>query len=144
MKGLLWLLAAFALAAGLSVAMRQTEGYVLFVLSPYEVEVSLVLFLLCVVVGLAVTYVLVRLVAHTLNLPAHVRAFRARQREKRGRAALLGALRSLFEGRFGRAEKLAAEGAELEGAGAAGSLIAARAAQRMRDFARRDSWLITL
>ncbi|OGA01421.1 MAG: hypothetical protein A3I00_03920 [Betaproteobacteria bacterium RIFCSPLOWO2_02_FULL_64_12] len=141
MKGLLWLLAAFALAAGLSVAMRQTEGYVLFVLSPYEVEVSLVLFLLCVVVGLAVTYVLVRLVAHTLNLPAHVRAFRARQREKRGRAALLGALRSLFEGRFGRAEKLAAEGAELEGAGAAGSLIAARAAQRMRDFARRDSWL---
>lgn len=141
MKALLWLLAAFALAAGLSVAMRETEGYVLFVLSPHEVEISLVLFVLCVVVGFAAAYVLVRLVAHTLNLPAHVRAFRSSQREKHGRAALLGALRSLFEGRFGRAEKLAAEGTKLEGAGAAGSLIAARAAQRMRDFARRDSWL---
>ena len=31
MKTLLWLLAAFALAAGLSVALHENEGYVLFV-----------------------------------------------------------------------------------------------------------------
>lgn len=141
MKGLLWLLAAFALAAGLSVAMREADGYVLFVLFPHEIEVSLPLFALLAVLGFFAAYAVVRIVAHTLSLPLHVRSFRARQQEAKGRKALLAALRSLFEGRYGQAEKLAVQAAQLDGAGAAGSLIAARAAQRMRDFERRDSWL---
>jgi len=41
MKGLLWVLAAFALAVALSIALRGNDGYALFVLHPWRVEVSL-------------------------------------------------------------------------------------------------------
>ena len=84
MKALLWLLAAFALAAGLSVALHENEGYVLFVYSPWRIELSLNLFLVLLVAAFAGAYFVVRVVAHTLQLPAYVRAFRIRQGEQQG------------------------------------------------------------
>ena len=54
------------------------------------------------------------------------------------------ALKALFEGRFGHAEKAAVRASELpENAGVA-ALIGARAAHRMRQGARRDQWLAKL
>lgn len=54
------------------------------------------------------------------------------------------ALKALFEGRFGHAEKAAVRASELpENAGVA-ALIGARAAHRMRQSARRDQWLAKL
>ena len=47
MKGLFWLLALFALAVGLSMAMRFNDAYVLIVLPPWRAEVSLNLALAC-------------------------------------------------------------------------------------------------
>ncbi|MGB7543661.1 MAG: heme biosynthesis protein HemY [Burkholderiales bacterium] len=141
MRGLLWLLAAFALAVALSLAMRANDGYALFVLHPWRVEISLNLLAILLLAAFGAGYLIVRAVSHTLRLPSHVRAFRARQHESKGRVAVLGAIQALFEGRFGRAEKLASRARELEVAPALASLIAARAAQRMRDFKRRDQWL---
>jgi HemY protein len=141
MKWLLWLLAAFALAVGLSFAMRGNEGYALFVLPPWRVEMSLAMLTFVLAAAFAGGYFLVRFVSHTLHLPSHVRAFRERRRENRGRAAVLGAIQALYEGRFVRAEKLAAEACELEATPELASLIAARAAQRLREFGRRDRWL---
>ena len=41
MRGLLWLLALFTLAVGLSMAARFNDAYLLMVLPPWRVEVSL-------------------------------------------------------------------------------------------------------
>jgi HemY protein len=142
MRVLFWLLAAFGLAAGISIAMRGSDGYAMFVLYPWRVEVSLNLLAVALVLAFVVAYLTVRFVSHTLRLPAHVRAYRRRRREEKGRSALFGALQALFEGRFGRAEKLAAQAHELHAAPPLPELVGARAAQRMRDFERRDEWLL--
>lgn len=141
MKALLWLLAAFALAAGLSVALRENEGYVLFVYSPWRIELSLNLFMVLLVAAFAGTYFVVRAVAHTLQLPAYVRAFRIRRGEQKAREALEQSLQALYEGRFGRAVKLAARAYDLGQWRALAALVAARASQRMRNFALRDTWI---
>jgi HemY protein len=141
MRVLLWLLAVFALAAGVSIAMRGSDGYAMFVLYPWRVEISLNLLAVALVLAFAAAYFAVRFLSHTVRLPTHVRAFRRRRREEKGRSALFGAIQALFEGRFGRAEKLAAQAHEARCAPPLPELIGARAAQRMRDFDRRDEWL---
>lgn len=141
MKGLVWLLAAFAAAVGLSLALHDTEGYLLVVLPPWRVELSLVFGVVLLVLAFVALHMGIRIVSATLGLPARVRAFRAQQRVQRGRRALAGAMQALFEGRWSRAEKLAAEAWEVEDPKAPAGLVAARASQRLRDPARRDRWL---
>lgn len=141
MKGLLWLLAAFALAVGLSLALRENDGYVLLVQAPWRIELSINLFAILLAGGFALAYLLTRVVIQTLSLPAYVKAFHARARERKGRAALVRSLQALFEGRFARAEKLASQSADVGETPALASLVAARAAQRLRNFAARDQWI---
>ncbi len=141
MKVLFWILGAFALAVGLSLALRAADGYALLVLPPYRIEVSLALLVVLLVVGFVVAYFSTRLVLHTLRLPGHVRAFRERRRSDNAEAALLATLQAWFEGRFSRAEKMAAKAWDLGASPVAVSLVAARAAQRVRDIDRRDLWL---
>ena len=141
MKGLFWALGAFALAVGVSLTLRANDGYALLVLPPYRVEVSLALLAVLLVGAFVLVYGIVRGVAGVMGMPERVRAFRERQREHNAYGALLGALRALFEGRFSRAEKLASKAWDLGAPSAAVSLVAARAAQRVRDTQRRDLWL---
>ena len=141
MKGLLWVLAAFALAVALSIALRGNDGYALFVLHPWRVEVSLNLLGVLLLVVFVTAYFLVRAVWHTLALPSHVRAFRERRRNEKGLKTLLKAIQALFEGQFARAEKLASGAHGLGTARDLASLLAARATQRLREFDRRDQWL---
>jgi len=54
---------------------------------------------------------------------------------------MIAALRSLFEGRYARAEKSAGKAYRLGHAQALNALIAARAAGEMREVERRDQWL---
>lgn len=141
MRGLLWLFVLAAMAVALSLAMRGNGGYALFVLPSWRVEISLNFLALIVFAGFALGYLLVRAVWHILRLPSHVRAFRRRRRADAGHAATLGAIQALFEGRFVRAEKFASRAIDLGAAPGLAGLLAARAAQRLRDFGRRDQWL---
>src|SRR6185369_15194314 len=141
MRGLFWVLGAFALAVAVSLAFRPGDGYVLLVLPPYRIDFSIGLAVIMLFAGFFIAYGLVRLAVHTARLPAYVRRFRARQKQEKAQGALLGALQAWFEGRFSRAEKLAAAAWDLGASPAATSLIAARAAQRVRDRERRDLWL---
>jgi HemY protein len=141
MRGLLWLLVLSALAVALSLAMQGHGGYALFVLHPWRAEISLNLLAVLLIVVFAAAYFLLRVAWHALRLPSYVRAFRKRRRDEKGHAAALGAIQALFEGQFVRAEKLASGAAELGTAPGLASLLAARAAQRLREFGRRDQWL---
>lgn len=141
MRGLFWLLAMFSLAVGLSLVSRFGDGYVLIVAPPWRIEASLVLVFLLLLGGFILGYWVVRLISHTLHLPAHVKAFRTRQRESSGRSAFAGAVQALFEGRWGRARKLAAQAHDKLSTPALAALVAAKAAHRTGDAKERDLWL---
>jgi HemY protein len=141
MRLLLWLVALMATAIGIAVTARFNPGNVVFFYPPHRIDLSLNLFVVLVVLLFLVLYGLVRAIGATLGMPERVAAYRQRKREREGNKGLRDALKALFEGRFGHAEKAAKRAAELpENAGLA-ALIGARAAHRMREPARRDAWL---
>ncbi|WP_269449145.1 heme biosynthesis protein HemY [Massilia endophytica] len=141
MRVFLWLLALMAAAIGIAVTARFNPGNVVLFYPPYRVDLSLNFFVLLEVLLFGLLYVLVRTVRATLRMPERVAAYRQRKRERDGNKGLRDALKALFEGRFGHAEKAALRAAELpENAGVA-ALIGARAAHRMRQNHRRDQWL---
>lgn len=141
MRILLWLLALFALAVGVSLAFGYNEGYVLVVLPPWHVELSLNFFIVLAVGGFLLGHALLRLLSHTLRLPQAVRAFRERKRREKGARALREAVQQLFEGRYGHALKNAALSHAAHEAPALSALVAARAAHFLRDSRREEEWL---
>lgn len=141
MRTLLWLLALFALAVGVSLAFGYNEGYVLIVLPPWRADLSLNFFIVLAVGGFLLGHVLLRMVSHMLGLPQAVREFRERKRREKGARALREAVQQLFEGRYGHALKNAAAAHAAGEAPALSALVAARAAHFLRDGGRVEEWL---
>lgn len=141
MRWLLWLLALFALAVGVSLAAGYNDGYVLLVLPPWRVELSLNFFIALLVGGFAIGYGLLRTIINTLRLPQVVRAYRERKRREKASRALREAVQQLFEGRYGHALKNAATSFAANEARALSALVAARAAHFLRDSRREEEWL---
>jgi HemY protein len=140
-RALFWILALCGLAVAVALGARTNDGYVLLVLPPWRAEVSLNLLILALLALFFVLYAATRALAVTFGLPKRVAQYRAqRQRESAG-LVFQDAVRLLFEGRFGQAMKKATEA---HGAGTApglSALIAARAAQRMREPEKQQYWL---
>ena len=141
MRGLFWALVLSGLAVAVALGARTNDGYVLLVVPPWRAGISLNLFIIVLLAILFVLYVGMRALAITFGLPKRVREYQAqRQRESAG-LVFQDAVRLLFEGRFGQALKKATEA---HGAGTApglSALIAARAAQRMREPEKQQYWL---
>jgi HemY protein len=141
MRLFIWLVVMMAAAIGIAVTARFNPGNVVLFYPPYRVDLSLNFFLVLLAASFVLVYFLVRAFNATVNMPRKVAAYRQNKRERDGNKGLRDALKALFEGRFGHAEKAALRAAELpENAGVA-ALIGARAAHRMRQQARRDQWL---
>jgi HemY protein len=141
MKTLTWIVGIVALAVGLTLAARWNDGYVLLVLPPYRVELSLNLLIVIAAAGFAAGYALMRFVFATLRLPRDVRAYRLARRREKGQASLTEALQEYFAGRYGRAEKAAAASIELGEHPGLAAVLAARAAHELRAWERRDAYL---
>lgn len=141
MKGLFWILALFGLAVAVALGARLNDGYVLLVFPPWRAEVSLNLLILVLLGLFMVFYALMRALSATFGLPKQVREYRARQQRDRAGLVFQDAVRLLFEGRFGQAMKKAAEAHAAGTAPGLSALIAARAAQRMREPAKQQYWL---
>jgi HemY protein len=141
MKGLLWVLALFALAVGISLVAHFNEGYVLLVYPPYRAELSLNLAIAFCLGGFLVFYGLLRAVALTRSLPRRVREFRQRRQREKMIETFYEAARLLFEGRFSQALKKAGEVHASDQSPALAALLAARAAQRLREPAKLQAWL---
>lgn len=141
MRWLVWSLLTFALAVGVALAARFNHGNVALLWPPYRVDLSVNLALLF----LAVLFVLMHLaligMSGALRLPARVREYRERRILQRAAAAFHDALLAFLEGRFGRAERLAQAAQQSPAVGGLAALVAARAAHRMREFARSEQWL---
>jgi HemY protein len=130
-----------AAAIGIAVTARFNPGNVVFFYPPHRIDMSLNLFVVLAALLFLLVYWLVRAIRATLGMPQRVAAYRQRKREREGNKGLRDALKALFEGRFGHAEKAAMRAAELPGNAGLAALIGARAAHRMREPARRDAWL---
>ncbi|MDR0776638.1 MAG: heme biosynthesis protein HemY [Azonexus sp.] len=141
MRGLFWLLALFAAAAAVAVGARMNDGYVLLVLPPYRAEVTLNLFLLALVLLFLLAYGALRALFFTFSLPERARRFRQRRRRERASQVFQDAVRLLFEGRFGQALKKAGEAHATSAAPGLSALIAARAAQRLREPEKQQDWM---
>lgn len=141
MRGLFWVLVLFAAAVAVALGARMNNGYVLLAVPPYRAEVTLNLFLL-VLAGLFFgLYVLLRGLSYTFGLPERARRYRARRNQERAALVFQDAVRLLFEGRFGQALKKAGEAHAADIAPGLSALIAARAAQRMREAAKQQNWM---
>jgi HemY protein len=130
MKGLAWLLAVFAAAAALAVFGHLDRGYVQFAYGEWRVEMSLLLYAVLALLAFIGAFIAVRMLQHTLALPAYVSAFRARRRRDRAQAALAA-----------RAEKEATRAAEGGAAPGLAAIIAARAAHELGVPERREQWM---
>ncbi|MBV6323174.1 heme biosynthesis protein HemY [Duganella violaceipulchra] len=144
MRLFLWIVALMAAAIGIAVTARFNPGNVVLFYPPHRIDLSLNFFVVLEVALFAFLYVVIRAFRATVKMPGKVAAYRQRKRERDGNKGLREALKALFEGRFGHAEKAAMRASELpENAGVA-ALIGARAAHRMRQGPRRDNWLAKL
>jgi HemY protein len=133
-----------AAAIGIAVTARFNPGNVVLFYPPHRIDMSLNFFCVLAAALFVFLYAVIRALRATLKMPAKVAAYRQQKRERDGNKGLREALKALFEGRFGHAEKAAVRASELpENAGVA-ALIGARAAHRMRQSARRDQWLAKL
>lgn len=140
MRALFWLLILAALAVGLALAARYNEGYVLLVLPPWRAEVSLNLFMLAVIVGFFIIYLLASVVRHTLALPQAVAEFRRRRQQEKASLALRDAWRLLQEGRYGHALRCAEKARPDHAAAGMLALAGWRAAHALRDAERAAEW----
>ncbi|MCF8183744.1 MAG: heme biosynthesis protein HemY, partial [Polynucleobacter sp.] len=102
MRAILWLLILAGLAVGLALAAHYNDGYVLLVLPPWRVEVSLNFFVLVAAGGFFLIYFLTRIVSYTLGLPRVVTEFRQRRKREKAALALRESWRLLQEGRYGQ------------------------------------------
>jgi HemY protein len=140
-KGLFWVLALFGLAVAAALGARLNDGYVLLVFPPYRAEVSLNLFALALVAVVLALYMVMRALAVTVGLPKRVREYRERRQRERAGLVFQDAVRLLFEGRFGQAMKKAGESYAAGTAPGLSALIAARAAQRLREPEKLQDWM---
>jgi HemY protein len=141
MRIFLSLLILLAAAIGLAVGARFSVGNVVFFYPPYRVDLSLNFFLLLTALVFIVLYLVLSAIGATQRLPQRVSAYRRGKREREANRSLREALKTLFEGRFGHAEKAAARSTALPDNAGLAALIGARAAHQMGQFPRRDNWL---
>lgn len=141
MRWLVWILLIVSAAVGLALLMRFNHGNVAILWPPYRIDFSVNLAVLVIVVSFLLLHLLLLGLAKALALPARVRGYRQRRQHEGARSALRDGVLALFEGRFGRAERLAQAAREDDLLAGPAALVAARAAHRMREFDRRDRWL---
>jgi HemY protein len=137
-KALGWLLALSLLAVLLAAVLRYSPGYVLVVVPPYRVELSVGLALTSIAGLFAIGYLLLRAGSRLAGLPGEVREWRARGQRERGATALAAAMRAYLGGRFGKARAHASEALAAGAAPAVAAIIAARAAHELRQPDERD------
>jgi HemY protein len=142
MRWLVWVILLFSAAVAISLVARFSQGNVAILWPPYRVDVS-VNFALALLAALFVFLHLFLLgVGKLFALSKKVREYRETREREKAHDALAAALLASFEGRYGRAERLARNAQTSAQTSSLAALVAARAAHRMREFKRRDDWLV--
>ncbi len=141
MNTLIFVLASFAVALVLGLVAMDDPGYVLISRIPYEIEISLALFVLLLVLVFTGLYLLVRFLLRAAATRRDLARWQAeRNRLRAGRDVLHGYAR-LIEGDFSQAERDLTMRLAHSDTPLLNHLGAAYAAQQQGDYARRDAYL---
>ncbi|WP_148713873.1 heme biosynthesis HemY N-terminal domain-containing protein [Chitinolyticbacter meiyuanensis] len=143
MKALGWLIALAALAVGLMMFARVNTGYALLFIPPWRIELSLNVFIVLLLLVTVLLYGALKVGSELGGLPERVRRYRDARRNRASVELEREARIAFFEGRYQRAERLAADAfaaSRGQEALAVNGLLAARAAHAMRDYTRRDQY----
>lgn len=135
------LLVLFTFAVGLAIGARYNPGNIVVFFPPYRIDLSLNLAIIALLLLFVALHLALNTIESARRMPARVTEYRQGKRERDANKALRESIRTLFEGRFGYAEKAANRAAELPENRTIASLIGARAAHHMGQFGRRDQWL---
>ncbi|MBE7369719.1 heme biosynthesis protein HemY [Ramlibacter pallidus] len=155
MRGALWLLVLFAIAAAAALFAGNNQGSVALFWPPYRIDLSLNLVLLLLVGAFLVVHTAMGAITALLDMPRQALRWRTQQKERAMHGALLDALSHLIAGRYIRARKsaqtlldqeasLTASGQKPANAGqlrAIAHLLAAESAQALQDRAARERHL---
>ena len=141
MRWLVWALLLFVAAVGIALIARFSNGNVAILWPPYKIDLSVNLALAIIAVGFLALHLLLVGISKAFAISQKVRDYREARRKEKAQLALGQGLLALFEGRYGRAERLAQDAQSTPETASLSALIAARAAHRMREYGRRDVWL---
>lgn len=109
-RWVLWLLALAVVAVAIALAGSHGTGYVVMVIPPWRIELSVMLFVMLTLAGFALAYWAIRLAVATYGLPRHMKKVRAEKERAKSRDAVFASLELLFSGRFRDAEERARAG----------------------------------
>ncbi len=127
------------LAAALFTSFALNEpGYVLLGYGKTSIELPLIDFLLLLLAGLFVLYLLIKLVSSIFSTPKKLRGLRQRQQGHKARKGLTKGLIDMAAGEWARAEKTVLKGVERSDVPLLNYLVAAHAAQQQDATDRRD------
>ena len=101
----LWVLGLATAAVAIALAGRYGLGYVVFVVSPWRIELSFMLFVLAALLIFGVAYALLRLTGSAYRLPRALKAMKNERLRNKSRDALYASVRALFAGEFNEAER---------------------------------------
>ena len=145
MRRVFWLLAICIAAVAVAIAASYNSGYVLLVVQPYRIELSLNLLLVLLLAVFVLGYFVVRLISITLRLPTEIRESRMNRRREKAHSAMLDGIKSFLEGRYVKAEKSATAALEIKESSsvtAINTIIAARSAHELREYSKRDEFIV--
>lgn len=106
-RWVLWLLGLAAFAVAIALAGRHGTGYVVMVVPPLRIELSVMMFIILAIALFAFGYWSIRLAIATYGLPRQRQKARTEQARATSRDAVFASLESLFSGRFRDAEEKA-------------------------------------
>lgn len=130
----------FAVTIGL-LAYYLGPGYVVFSFADYSIETSFIFMLGMIIIVFFLLYYSIRLLSAFFHLPNYLGfRYNSRQSEK-ARNALVRGLIEMSEGRFAQAEKILLKQAVHSDTGLLNYLMAARSAQQLAAYDRRDEYL---
>ncbi len=141
MRVLFWFLLLAIAAVVAALAAKLNNGYALLVAPPYRIELSLNLLIILIVGSFVSLYLALRMIVHTVRLPAQVREWRRQMKQARSRAKLDAATVALLEGRYGKAQQQANEALAFPRASGVAALVGARAALDVRQYAGAEEFL---
>ena len=129
-----------AVAIGV-IAFHNGAGYVVFSFAEYTVETSFIFMLGFIAVSFFAFYYSIRTLSTLLYFPNYMSRRHNERQSERSKNALVKGLIEMSEGRFEQAEKILLKQADSSDTSLLNYLMAARSAQQLGAYDRRDEYL---
>lgn len=141
MKLLLKIILVALLGVGLALVAREDTGYVLISMTPWVIEISLILFIAGLLASFFIAYYLVRFLVNSWGLSRRMHEWQQRRSALHARKSLNKGLLALAQRDWPKAEKLLLQHVEHSESPLLNYLAAASAAQEQGADVRRDQFL---